>query len=230
MPRKRRPEADPTIAVAYVRASTDGQHLTPDAQRQEIEAWAERQGVTVAAWASDIGVSGTTPVDQRPGFLGALEALEAHGAGVLLVAKRCRLARDVVVAVVAEHLVCDRGARVVSVGGEANGEDPEAQLMRTIHDAFNAYERARIVARTKAALAVKKARGQRVGSVPFGHRLAADGVHLEHHPEEQATIARLHELRDEGLTIRAIAARLDEEGHRPRGKRWHPTTVARLLG
>ena len=37
-----------------------------------------------------------------------------------------------------------------------------------------------IGARTKAALRVKKNRGQRVGAVPIGYRLCDDGMHAAH--------------------------------------------------
>ncbi len=40
---------------------------------------------------------------------------------------------------------------------------------------------------TKAALQAKKRRGERVGSIPFGSRLGADG-HLEPDPAEQDVI------------------------------------------
>ncbi len=36
-------------------------------------------------------------------------------------------------------------------------------------------------------------------------------------------------LREQGLSIRAIADTLNEKGLPARGKRWHPTTVARIL-
>ena len=41
-------------------------------------------------------------------------------------------------------------------------------------DAFAEYERAIIRARTRAALAVKRGRGERTGEVPYGFRLAED--------------------------------------------------------
>ena len=43
----------------------------------------------------------------------------------------------------------------------------------------------------------------------------------------QAEIMRLHYL--EGLSIRAIAHQLNRDGIAARGRKWHPTTVARLL-
>ena len=77
--------------------------------------------------------------------------------------------------------------------------------MRNIVNAFAEYERALIRARTRAALAVKRAKGERVGDVPFGYQLAADRVHLEPLAAEQNIIAAIRRLRGDGLSIREIA-------------------------
>lgn len=37
------------------------------------------------------------------------------------------------------------------------------------------------------------------------------------------------DLRESGLSIRAIAAQLNDDDVPARGTRWHPTTVSRLL-
>lgn len=100
--------------------------------------------------------------------------------------------------------------------------------MRTMIDAFAAYERALIGAQTKAALAAKKARGERVGGVPHGFRDKA-GTLVENQAE-QATIARARELRDDGMSLRAIGATLVAEGRAPRNsEKWHVQVVKRLL-
>ena len=79
-----------------------------------------------------------------------------------------------------------------------------------------------IAARTKAALEVKKAKGEKTGgSVPFGFSLAADGVHLEPHPVEHPVLVRILTLRQSGLGGRRIAAILTAEGHQPRGTAWN---------
>lgn len=82
---------------------------------------------------------------------------------------------------------------------------------------------------TRAALVAKKARGERVGGVPLGARVAADGVHLEADPGEAGALEIVRELRAAGVSIRGIAAELTARGVPARGERWHPTTVARLL-
>lgn len=227
---KRAKTGDATKAVLYVRVSTDEQALGPEAQRTAAQRWCESRGVQLVAVCEDLGVSGGAPLDKCAGLLSALRELEAHGAGVLLVAKRDRLARDVMKAAMVEQLAARAGASVVSAAGEGEGTDPAAALMRTMVDAFAQYERALIGARTKAAMAVKKAKGERVGAVPYGWQLGADGVQLERCEAEQAVIAECRALRAEGWALAAIGAELARRGLTPRnGGRWFPMQVARMV-
>src|SRR5208283_5076480 len=165
---KRVRTGSPLLAVAYIRVSKDDQKLGPEAQRASIEAWATREGVTVAAWHVDQGVCSVTAIDARPGLVGALASLRALGAGVLVAAKRDRLSRDVVLTAMVERAASAAGARVVSAAGEGNGDTPADAMMRGIVDVFAQYERGMIRSRTKAALAAKKAKGECVGQVPYG--------------------------------------------------------------
>jgi DNA invertase Pin-like site-specific DNA recombinase len=230
MPRRnRRPATDPKVAVAYVRVSTDDQALGPEAQREALSRWAAAQGVRIAATFDDLGVSGGAELHKRPGLVAALEALPEHNAGLLVVAKRDRLARDVVLAAMVERLAERAGARIVAADGTGNAEGPEGMLLRGLVDLFAQYERALIRSRTAAALAVKRARGERVGEVPIGFAAPLEGTKLAEHVAEQTAIGRIRELRASGASIRAIAATLNAEGVRARGARWHPTTVARVL-
>jgi DNA invertase Pin-like site-specific DNA recombinase len=228
----RSPAADARKVIGYVRVSTEEQALGPAAQREALARWCAANGAALVACFEDSGVSGGAALDKRPALLAALAALEAHGAGVLLVAKRDRLARDVVNAAMIERLAERVGARIRSAAGEGtegDAADPSAMLMRGIVDLFAQYERAVIRTRTRSALAVKRARGERTGSVPYGYRLAADGRSLEADPGEARAVALVRELRAEGLTLRAIGARLEAAGYVPRGGgKWHPDTVARI--
>ncbi len=229
MSRTARKPVDPRAAIGYVRCSTDRQDLSPDAQRAALTRWCAAQGVRLVAVHEDRGVSGAAPVEDRPGLLLALDALRTERAGVLLVAKRDRLARDVVAAAMIERLAEREGATVTAADGAGNGVGPEAALMRGLLDLFAQHERLVIRARTRAALAVKRTRGERTGQVPYGYRLAANGTHVEADAPEQAVVAAVRQLRAEGLTLRAIAARLEAEGTKPRaGGRWHPSTLARI--
>src|SRR4051812_32902692 len=129
---RRAKPGDPRLAVAYLRVSTDAQRLGPEAQRAAIEAWAKREGVRVGAWHLDQGVSGGADLDNRLGLIAALGELRAIGAGVLVVAKRDRFARDVGVAAANERETEASGARVQSADGMGNGAEASDAFMRTI--------------------------------------------------------------------------------------------------
>lgn len=114
----------PRVAVAYLRASKNEQRLSREAQRAAIETWAIREGVRVAACCTDHGVRSVSPVAARPALRAALAALRQHAAGIFVVARRDRIARDVVLATSVEAAVSLEAARVVSVSGEGNGDSP----------------------------------------------------------------------------------------------------------
>lgn len=210
--RQSRRRGDPGKAVAYVRVSTADQHLGPEAQRRSIEAWASANKIEVVAWHADQGVSGSSDLDDRPGLVAALAELRVLEAGVLVVAKRDRLARDVYVAATIERAVDHGGARVACSDGVANGDTPADAFMRTILDAAASYERALIRARTSAALAAKRARGELVGAVPYGYQLTGDGKTLAPCSAEQSAIAALRALRDAGLSYREVQREASARG------------------
>lgn len=218
----------PVTIIGYIRVSTDEQSLSVEAQHQALTRWCQTHEALLLAVYEDVGVSGSTPLEKRPGLLSALNALARDR--VLLVVRRDRLARDTLTVAMAERIAQNAGASIVTVGGEGNGDGPEAQLMRTILDAFAQYEKTLIVLRTKAGLARKREKGERLGMVPYGNRLAADGVHLLDHPTEQAVIATVRALRASGLSYRAIAAELNRRGLTNRvGGRFRHTQVVRIL-
>lgn len=72
--------------------------------------------------------------------------------------------------------------------------------------------------------------GQRVGAPALGFRVNAAG-RLEKEAIEQKTIRRIRRLRTKGWTLQAIANRLNADGvPTKRGGRWHPSTVAYIVG
>jgi DNA invertase Pin-like site-specific DNA recombinase len=195
-----------------MRASKDEQKLTAEAQRSAIEGWAAREGIEVVSWHADQGVCSVTPIEQRPALGAALASLREQNAGVLVVAKRDRIARDVMLSAMIERAVAGVGAAVVSAAGEGNGSTPADQFMRTVIDGAAQYERALIRARTKAALAVKKARGESTGNAPYGFRLGEDGKRLVRDPQEQAVLAELREARARGSSYRQVRTHATTRG------------------
>lgn len=213
MGRRPRRSPKPRTAVAYLRVSTneERQKLGAEAQRQAIEVWAAREGITVVAWHLE-EVSGGAPLDERPVLVQALADVEVLGAAFLAVQRLDRFSRDPLTAALAEATLQRHGAALACVLGGGSGDDPSAELMRAVLVAVGRFERRLTAARIKAALDVKRGRGEMTGAAPFGHRLGPDGVHLEPAPEEQAVISQVVELEAAGGTVRGIAAELARRG------------------
>jgi DNA invertase Pin-like site-specific DNA recombinase len=196
--------------IAYLRVSTPKQ-VDSGAGLDAQEDACVRAAGSLASVFKDEGVSGSTGLEKRPALLKAIAALKCGD--VLMVAKRDRLGRDPIVVAMIESAVQRKGARIQSVAGEGTDSDnPADVLMQRMIDVFAEYERLVIAARTKSTLQAKKARGERTGHIPFGMRMSADGIHLEEDPAEQETIRKVNALRSTGLSLRQIAAYLNDHG------------------
>jgi site-specific DNA recombinase len=219
-------------AVGYVRVSTQEQAesgLGLLGQETAIKAAAERLHLTVDAIYTDAGFSGSLGLEYRRGLADAIAALRKGG--TLLVSRRDRVARDSFNSIVIEREVAKRGGRIVSAQGEGTGDDdPGSVFVRRVLDAVAELERALIAARTRAAMAEAKKRGQRTGHVPYGMRLANDGRMLERDEGEQATLALVRKLRALGYAQRDIADELNRLGIKTRrGDAFQRSFVAQLL-
>ncbi|MCC6651538.1 MAG: recombinase family protein [Candidatus Eisenbacteria bacterium] len=200
-------KSDPTRAIAYLRVSTSAiqQELGIQAQRQAIEAWAKREGVeVVAVYAEEI--SGGAALEKRAVLLEAIGALRTHRAGLLVVQRLDRFSRDPLSAAMAELEISRVGARVVCADGVGNGNDPASQLMRDVGLGVARFERAMIATRTKAAMTVKRARGENTGTPPYGWRVGDDRKTLVPDEHEQRVLAAVRGLRERGLSFRGVVA------------------------
>ena len=86
--------------------------------------------------------------------------------------------------------------------------------------------------RTRSAMAVKRANGQRVGTVPYGYDLAGDGVALVPNDAERAVTRDIHTMRAGGMTLKAISNALTDQGiptKTGRSSGWAHQAVARIL-
>lgn len=212
--------------IGYLRVSTDEQVLGPTAQLAAIRAWCAREGLMLGRVYED-RVSGGAPLEDRPGLM---EVVAAVSRGTtIVVAKRDRLARDVLIAAMVDHAVARAGGRIVSADGSSVDSGPEGQLMRRILDAFAEYERAMIRSRTRAALRAKRKAGFRTGAVPYGYQVTGPEGRLVIDPAEWRAVEYILGARARGEPFARIVEALNAEpSYPPRGERWHATTVARI--
>lgn len=225
---RRTKQGDPATAIGYVRVSTGDQ--TTAQQVDALRSHCEAQGITLAHVCADEGVSGAAPLDERPGLLCVLDQVTEHGAGVVLVAKRDRLARSTLEAGLIQRAIESRGASVSALDS-TDDDSPEAVMMRGMLDLFAQFERLQIKARTTAALRAKKARGRAYsGRAPYGYRHDGAGTPMRPVADEQDAIRRMVALRDDGASWREVCDGLAVLGITQRnGKPWQPAAVQRIV-
>jgi len=220
-------------AIGYVRVSTEEQAadgVSLAAQEAKIKAYADLYDLDLVEIIVDAGQSAKTL--DRPGIKRALEMLTDKKADGLLVAKLDRLTRSVAdLNRLIERFFSEKAGRLLwSVADAIDTRTAAGRLVLNILASVSQWEREAIAERTRDALRHKKALGQRVGSVPFGSRLAADGITLEPEPAEREIMDLVAELRRSGLSIRGIVSEMNSRGVLTKeGGKWHIATVQRVL-
>lgn len=215
-------------AFVYVRVSTDRQAtegVSLEAQRDRAAAWCAAHGFELAGVFCDAGLSGKR-ADNRPELVRALDAV-TRARGVLVVYSLSRLARSTRDTLdIAERLE-RTGADLVSLSESIDTTSAAGRMVFRMLAVLAEFERDLVAERTRCAMSAKRAKGERTsGRIPFGFSLAADGVHLVENPDEQTILARILELRRDGLSLRGIGAALAREGMKPRsGASWSPKVL-----
>lgn len=218
-------------AIGYIRVSTTEQAtegVSMAAQRAKIEAYALASGFELLAIHEDAGISGYKAAN-RPGLQAAMAAACANK-GVLIVYSLSRFARNTREAIELCDTLGDAGADLVSLTEKIDTTSPAGKLIFRMMAALAEFERDQLKERVSEAMAYAKAQGRRVGTIPFGFDLGADRCHLVPNEAEQASIGMIQRFRSEGLSLREIAARLNEQGIPSKtGKGWSAKTVLGIL-
>ena len=224
-----------TAVVGYIRVSTDAQAdggVSLDAQRAKLEAYALALDLELVAIEVDAGASAKTL--RRPALQAALARLQAGEATGLLVTKLDRLTRSVKdLGELVERYFAESFS-LLSVGNSIDTRTAGGRLVLNVLASVSQWEREAIGERTSEALQHLKGEGAQLGGEALGWTRIDE---TDHHGRrivadvqaEAATVARIIELREQGHTYRAIAAKLSAEGHKTkRGGSWHANTVRRV--
>jgi putative DNA-invertase from lambdoid prophage Rac len=208
----------------YCRVSTteqadEGSSLA--SQRQQITGYSMMKGWAVAEFFVEAGISGSIPLADRPEGHRLLTTLQAGD--TVITAKLDRAFRSAADALgTLEQLKEDRiGLHMIDLGGDvcANGI---SKMVFTILAAVAEGERDRIRERIRDAKRHLTAQGVFSGGKrPFGSDIVQDGEIRRFIPNaaEQADIARMQAMRQEGATYRQIGAAIGKG----------PKTVQRIL-
>lgn len=217
-------------AIGYIRVSTEGQAqdgVSLDAQRAKIEAWAMLNDYELAAVHVDAGISGKGMAN-RPGLQDALANCRKGSA--LVVYSLSRLARSTRDTIEISERLAKSGADLVSLSEKIDTTSAAGKMVFRMMAVLAEFERDQIAERTTTAMQYKKSKGERVGAVPYGFDLAADGINLLANPAELAVIAQAKELHAGGVSLRKIAAELKRRGVSARnGSEFQATQIQRMV-
>ena len=205
-----------TRVIGYVRVSTRDQAESGAGllgQRRSIADEAERRGWHVA-WIEDAGESGKDL--RRPGIREALAILKRGEASALVVAKLDRLSRSVIDFNATLELSRRQGWALICLDIGVDTGTPSGELVANMVAAVALWERRVIAARTRDALAERKAAGVRLGRA----RVVSDSV-----------VARIVAESLAGRAVASIARGLDRDQiPTPSGGTvWHASTVTRII-
>ena len=196
--------------IGYIRVSTAGQAesgLSIEAQRAKVEAYCGLYDLELVEVIIDAGESAKSL--NRPGvekLLGAVAAGEVEGVVVAKLDRLTRSMRDL-------HQLLEEVFSKVELHSVAEKVDTSSAAGRLVLNVLMSvaeWEREAIGERTTTALKAKKARGEKVGRAPYGFRW--DEGRLVEAPAEQKTVSIIRELRERGLTLRAIKAEMEARG------------------
>lgn len=198
----------------YIRVSTDEQGasgLGLEAQQAAIERWHQAQ--EPAARTLQIVTEIGSGAGAQPELAGLLDRIEAGD--TLVVAKLDRLSRRALRNLEIADTLRQRDVALVILDLGLDTRTPVGKMMLGVMALLAELERDYISERTKAALAVKSARGE----------LARPDRRTD-----RAIVDQIVSLRHGGATLRQIVDILNAEGARTaQGGLWRPGTVSYLL-
>jgi site-specific DNA recombinase len=205
----------PIVVDGYVRVSWVGDRggpnfISPEVQRDQIEAWAKLNGATIGKVFEELNESGGR--SDRPRLLEALERIESGVSQGLVVAKLDRFGRSLIDGLSKIDRITAADGIFVSVQDGLDVSTPTGKLVLRIMFSMAEWELERIRANWVVAKQRAVDRGVHLGPYPpFGYRRDKNG---RLHPDPQAApvLVRVFKERAEGATVQSIADSLNESG------------------
>jgi DNA invertase Pin-like site-specific DNA recombinase len=209
-PRERR-------ALGYVRVTRDGGSSELAAHSDVIRAWAAENGVTLTSIVHDVEVQ-TGDGGARPALRGALERIAAREADTLVTARLEHLSPTVANLPPLLRWLSASSRTLVAIDLRLDSATEAGRLAASALADIGGWEHERLSARTRRGLQAARARGSGAGPASV-----ADVPELKE---------RIKHMREQGMTLQAIADSLNEEGVPTLrgGAKWRPSSVQRAAG
>jgi len=229
-------------AAIYARVSTDKQsQLSTTDQIRKCREWAAVHGFIVndEHIYADEAVSGVGIDRAALGRMMAAATSAAHPFDAILVDDTSRLSRSMKDSLGIREQLNFAGVRQVAVSQGIDSNDEQSDILVTVHGLVDSLYVKELAKKTHRGLEGLMLRGLSTGGRCYGYTAVSAGLgtskRLEINERESATIRRIFEFSSSGLSLKAIARKLNAEcvdPPRPRAGRrasWCPTAIRAIL-
>ncbi|WP_339280530.1 recombinase family protein [Lysinibacillus sp. FSL P2-0066] len=220
----------------YARVSTTEQAeegYSIDEQQRLLTEWCERNGYIVHEVYADRGISGKS-VKKRPALVKLLEDAKNKQFDVVLVWKTNRLARNILDLLKIVEVFDQKYISFRSYTENHETETSQGKLQFHMLAAIAEFERNTISENVKMGMLARARKGKWNGGIVLGYDLedfSNQGDKRKHtklviNEKEARTVKRIFELYIAGNGYKAIANRVNKEGHL--GKRGKPFSISTI--
>jgi site-specific DNA recombinase len=216
---------DGYVRISRVAGREGDSFISPDVQRERIEAFAKARGLTVGAVFTDLDQSGGKM--KRPELEKALRRIEDGTSGGIIVARLDRLARTLVGGLLTIEEIQKAGGVVLSTDGDLDTTTPTGRMVVRMMLTIAEFELERIRDSWDVASGRAIERGIHFSSkTPVGYVRGENGLEVD--PVAGPVISEVFKRRGNGESWEGLCEFLDDRLPRPTGEPWRKSTVSSL--
>jgi len=222
-------------AIGYIRVSTADQSdngVSLKDQAEKIKDYCKFKEFDLVDIIEDKGISAGIPLSERPGGQELEQMVADDDIDIIVSVKLDRLFRDAVDCLNTSKSWDEQGKALHLLdlgGGTLDTSTAMGRMFLTMSAGFAEMERNLVKERTKTALAYKKKNKEVYSGIPFGYDRKND--RLVRNENEQKAIRLMQRLRNQGETLRSIAAELENRNIKTKkgNSKWYAQTVSQIL-
>lgn len=219
-----------STAFGYIRVSTHMQEeLSPDAQKREIQRWADAHKIQILRWFQDTGISGKK-ASNRSDFQQMISlAKEAAHPDYILTWKFSRFARNQEESIVYKSLLRKNNVQVISVS-EPLPDGPFSSLIERIIEWMDEYYSIRLSGEVRRGMMEKALSGGYQSPPPLGYQKPPGTLIPQVYEPEAAIYRQIKEYALAGRSPTSIARLLNSQGlHTKRGHAFDSRSIRYIL-
>lgn len=234
---KARSDSEVKRAAGYVRVSQVGDRagdsfLSPELQREKIEAWAAYRDYRIVGWYVDLDRPASKGAPPRPEFERLMQDAREGAFEAIAVYRLTRFARSLSAAAAAYDELERLNVALVSVTEDIDTTTVAGNLMRNILFALAEFESQRIGEEWRSVHAARRRKGiAHVGRPMFGYQVAG-GVVVGIDEAEATAVRTLYVRRSKGADLGELQAWISGQGFQPKrgtGTKFAKTTIRHML-